>query len=308
MNRISVQPAVDADIETALHILVRHAPAEERDHQVAEALAASRRGDLPLEGLLLARRDNQPVGAMLTIIQPGGTAALWPPETIDGVENVVADALAQAAVELLDAQGISIAQSILEPGDTSGGQVLTRNGIPYLTDLVFMERRLAAPIPAAKAPGEFVTYCAETHEQFARLLEETYRGTYDCPELDGLRGADEALSGHKASGEFRPKFWRLYFIDSLPAGLLLISEHPTRRAWELVYLGVAPHARGMGLGRRMLIHTLKELAQTDADTFFLAVDCRNRYAIEVYRNLGFVDVAQRALHVRTHGNTNPPGS
>lgn len=294
---ISIHPATGRQVETALQLLVQHVPAEEGRQQIVATRAAVQRGELSLDGLLLAQCDGRPVGAMLTVLQPGASASLWPPETVDD-DAEVADALLQAAAESFDSTGIRFAQSILDPADIAGHDVLVRNGFPFLTDMRFLERPLDIPLHAANDRHEFASYCQQTHARFANLLAETYRFTTDCPELDGLRSTDEAIASHKASGEFRPEFWRLYRVDSRDAALVLISEHPDRRAWELVYMGVAPQFRGRGLGRQLLAEVISDLSQTGADVFFLAVDDRNDYANRVYDHLGFEVIAKRALYLR----------
>ncbi len=301
---ISVNPVVDNDVEIALGFLTQHLPAAEQREQIAAALESAESGELSLDGLLLARRKDRPVGVMFTILQTEGIASLWPPEVAQGENADVADALMQTGIERLSEAGVSIMQAIVECDEFSGRQILTRNGLPYLTDLVFMERPLNQSLPDAADPElEFVTYQDETHDRFVNLLRESYRATFDCPELDGVRTAEQALAGHRATGEFDPEFWRLFRLDGRDVGVLLISAHSAQQAWELVYMGVVPEARGVSLGRRMLTATIPRLCTENFRTIFLAVDTRNRYALNAYERLGFVTVATRALHLQLPGQS-----
>lgn len=294
---ITVRPAVGPDVEAAVRLLMQQVPQADRQQHVANALASAAHGELVLDDLLIGYRDAEPVGAILTVIQPGQTASIWPPE-VANADDEMADALVAAAVRHLEAAGVTIIQSILEPDDHSGRQLLTRNGIGYLTDLLFMERNLDHHWPQdTRPPLKSVVYSTETHDRFVALLEQTYQATLDCPELDGIRTAEQALASHQAAGRFAAETWRLYCIDGVDAGVLLLSEHPDQRAWELVYMGVGPSCRGEGLGWRMLLDALPKLPRTAADTVFLAVDCRNRYASATYERLGFSALATRALHL-----------
>jgi [ribosomal protein S18]-alanine N-acetyltransferase len=67
-------------------------------------------------------------------------------------------------------------------------------------------------------------------------------------------------------------------------------------------LAVAPEARGLGLGRKLLERTLADLAAGGAGTIFLEVREGNEAAIGLYRSLGFEEVRRlpdyygRGLH------------
>jgi len=294
---ITIRPAIGPDVEIAVRLLMRHVPDADRQQQVANALASAQRGELVLDDLLIGYRDTEPVGAILTVIQPGQTASVWPPEFVNS-DDELADALVAEAIRYLEAAGVTIIQSIVEPEDQAGRQLLTRNGIGYLTDLVFMERDLNHSWPQdSHPPLDSVVYNATTHDRFVALLEQTYRATLDCPELDGVRTAEQALASHRAAGRFAAETWRLYRIGGVDAGVLLLSEHPDQQAWELVYMGVGPSCRGQALGRRMLLDALPKLPRTAAATVFLAVDSRNPYASATYERLGFSVLASRALYL-----------
>ena len=68
--------------------------------------------------------------------------------------------------------------------------------------------------------------------------------------------------------------------------MLLLTEVPGRDAWEVVYLGLTPAARGRGLGRAVIRHAL-EPARSHAPILELAVDLRNTPAVRLYRSTGF---------------------
>ena len=118
------------------------------------------------------------------------------------------------------------------------------------------------------------------------------------PELEGTRGLEDILAGHQAAGLFVPERWRLGRLPGEPeaAAVLLLTEVPGRDAWEVIYLGLTPAARGRGLGRAVIRHAL-ELARGHAPILELAVDLRNTPAVRLYRATGFIPRDRRAVHL-----------
>lgn len=292
----------------ALSVLFSQLPAEERDLAVSEALAAVSRGELVLDGLLLAEHDAIAVGAVLHMIQPDGTALVWPPvisptfeqETTKAVRDSLADALLEEVCRRVDSAKAWIGQSLLDLDATDDRNALTRNGFEHLADLVFMERSLSEPLPQeSSVPLERLTYTdASHHAQFARVIEQTYVETRDCPDLNGLRTGAEALSCHRVTGDFDPALWTLYRVDEADVGLLLFNFHTERDAWEVVYMGIVPDARGHRYGEAMLIDGIHAAAAAGRASIFLAVDSKNTYAKGLYDRLGFVETGMQAVHAR----------
>ena len=118
------------------------------------------------------------------------------------------------------------------------------------------------------------------------------------PELEGARGLEDILAGHRAAGLFVPGRWQLGRLAGEPeaAAVLLLTEVPGRDAWEVVYLGITPAARGRGLGRAVIRHAL-EAARSHAPILELAVDLRNTPAVRLYRSTGFQPRDRRAVHL-----------
>ena len=119
--------------------------------------------------------------------------------------------------------------------------------------------------PAAEFPGDVVLepYSAKTHGLFCEAIAGSYTDTLDCPSLSGMREMEDVLAGHKAVGPFDPQLWSVAVRGGKAAGCLLLSEIPARRGLELVYLGLAPFARGQGLGRALMLRA----GDTRAATF-----------------------------------------
>ncbi len=72
-----------------------------------------------------------------------------------------------------------------------------------------------------------------------------------------------------------------------PVGVAICRVHSGELAW-VAQLGVAPGARGRGLGRALLVESTTRLqAIPDVDTVGLAVAARNAQALGLYRSVGF---------------------
>jgi ribosomal protein S18 acetylase RimI-like enzyme len=297
-----ILPASGTDeIRAALTFLYGPLPRGEREEQLAAMLGAHARGEISLEDLLVARDDGRIAGVMLSVPRPGRASFLWPPVLRDGPDaEALSDALLAATSERLDARQTVFAQVLLEPDDSPGRERFARAGYPYVTDMLLLVRELDAAVPTddLSPVPTCTTYAAAQHARFALIIEETYRGSRDCPALAGRRTGDEALAGHRASGEFDPSRWLLYEAGGHDAGVMLLADHPERDAWEVVYLGVVPEARRRGLARAMLADACDRARRAGRTRLEVAVDAQNDCAVRLYESLGFSQTRRLAVHLR----------
>jgi ribosomal protein S18 acetylase RimI-like enzyme len=300
--------------QAALGLLYSPLPAEQRARQLTDTLAAVDRGEMSLDNLLVAVDGDRVVGTVLSVLRPGGAAFLWPPAVGEGAPPNIASTLLEAIASRVEGQGAQFLQCLLDPGDDVNREILIRGGIPYATDLILLSRSLlgsppespagatAAPPASAHSPGraEFSVECysPERHAAFSDLVERTYAGTLDCPVLARVRGGEDSLEAHRATGEFVPDAWRLYRERGADVGVLILAGHPERDVWEVAYLGVVPEARGRGLGRAILQDGLALARRSGRAAMEIAVDAANTPAIRLYRHLGFNDVRRFAVHLR----------
>jgi GNAT superfamily N-acetyltransferase len=201
--------------------------------------------------------------------------------------------------------------------------------MPRITDLLYLERDTKTPLAmqvevnpqtsstsvnatgagsgCMKARGTLRPYPPELtwrafdpsrEAEFRALLQATYASSLDMPELEGVRSLDDIIEGHRAAGRFIPGRWQLGQIPGHPeiAVVLLLSDVSDRDAWEVVYLGLTPAARGRGLGRAAIAHAL-ELARCHVSRLELAVDVRNLPATRLYETTGFVPFDRRSVHL-----------
>jgi ribosomal protein S18 acetylase RimI-like enzyme len=286
----------------ALEVLYRRVPGGLRPRLIANALGEAERGLIDLSGLWVAQRWGRILGALLTQPLAGRAAAMWAPEVdITWWRSATAVALVRAALADLKSRGYIIAQALLdESAPQHGASDLTQGGMPQITELVYLERGTRVPLHVRPEVPAFAweSFGPTTEADFRAVLQATYCGSLDMPELEGIRSLDDILASHRAGGRFVAGRWQVGHVPSEPgtAAVLLLSEVPDREAWEVAYLGLTPSARGRGLGRVVLAHAL-EMAAEHVPRLELAVDIRNHPATRLYRIADFVPFDQRAVHL-----------
>ena len=301
MSAVAVSAALPRQRRLALELLLRDLPAAERRETIRDVLSAADQGETCLDGLLIAWRAGRPVGAALYLLQPGHVAFLWPPSVAERAASAeVEDVLLQQVCRELDAAGVKLAQSLLEAGQDRAAGALLRNGFPYITELLYLEHPVRrSELPPRTGSPERIVFSPETNRhRFAEVIERTYIGSMDCPSIHGTRSGLEALESHASAGVHDPSLWWIYSSAGEDAGVLLLTSHPEQNAWEVVYVGVVPEARGRGLGRTMMIDALQDARVAGRELVLLAVDCENISAQRIYDSLGFVETTRRAVHLR----------
>ena len=148
-----------------------------------------------------------------------------------------------------------------------------------MTELLYLERDTATPLPAGprrpvrlrgsvvspppdrSSPSssvrngsgfEWRPFEAILETEFRAVLQQTYIGSLDMPELDGVRSLDDIMESHCAAGRFVADRWWLGRVVHKPdaAAVLLLAEIPGRDVWEVIYLGLTPSARTRTWPRR----------------------------------------------------------
>lgn len=241
--------------------------------------------------------------SVLAVPSPGRTAMVFAshPGTPDQVA-AVARLIDHTCLRTVDRE-VHLAQALLEPAETLERRSFVEAGFQELAVLSYLERALSAgspPPPPQWPPGTRTsTYRDELYDVLVTILEESYRQTLDCPGLYGLRRTEDIIAGHKATGQYDPSMWTLLWVDERPAGVVLMNPFPDHRTVELVYLGLAPFARGRGLGRQMLRHGMSLLHGRRERSLTLAVDERNAPALAVYRAEGLRPAVHRVALIRS---------
>jgi RimJ/RimL family protein N-acetyltransferase len=238
-------------------------------------------------------------GAVLSQIQPGRTAVVWPPRIVSGEPRGTAARLMAATRQRLAAGDVRIAQAMLDRHVPADERILQEAGFEYLTDLLYLvclEVELPGSLP--RGPLEFEPYSAAGHHRLARMVKATYERTLDCPRLNGVRKIEEVLAGYRATGLFDPNRWLIVRHRGRDVGCLLLADHPEHKNEELVYMGLAASERGHGWGMDVTRHAQWLTRRAGRSRLVLAVDAENGPAIKVYAAAGFRAWDRRRVYVK----------
>lgn len=290
----SAAPARRAD---ALALVFRDLAPEARRDQVHAYLHTLAGEPASGHGLWTAEREVGLVGALFAQIQPGRAALIWPPRLVVGEPSRTAVRLLKAACDWLRDEGVAFAQAMLPLDAFADALALQTGGFRYLAHLLYLvATRDVFPHAPPESDLLFEAYAPSDHERFVAVLESTYEQSLDCPVLDEMRTTEDTLAGYRATGVFDPRRWLIARHQGRDIGCLVLTDHPDHENWELIYLGVAPSARGRGWGRRIARHAQWLACQAGRQRLVLAVDAANTYAIETYKASGFQLWEQRRIY------------
>jgi len=287
----------------ALRKLHAGLPLEQRDG-FAEALAkCTPHDEAAWEGLLAAVAstahggEHRIKGAVWVQPTPGNTAVVWPPPaSFSGADDLLA-----AAADVCDRREIGLAQMVVAEHDGYSRRRLESCGFTKVADLVYLFAQLVGQKDSQARVQDDVSFIPSAGDQsarFAAMVEDTYQGTQDCPALDGVRPIADVLAGYRAQGRYHPEHWYLVQSSRADVGVLILAAHPASQNWELVYMGVSPQARGMGLGQQIVQFALDQAARAGGERLVLAVDAANVPALAVYRAAGLVEWDRRTVFAR----------
>jgi ribosomal protein S18 acetylase RimI-like enzyme len=203
----------------------------------------------------------------------------------EGEPADTARALLAAWEEWLAARGARFYQLQLDYPSAPEASLVRAAGLQHAGDLLY----LASDLAGAAAPPrglQFEPYSESQEERMEKLVERTYESSLDFPILDGVRALEEVLDGYRHSGDYRPEFWRFVLQEEKDIGCLLLTPH-AEAAWELVYMGLVPQARGAGLGTAITAYAQGLVRAFGGRRLFLAVDAANSPAVASYRRAGF---------------------
>lgn len=298
-----------AEAPAALELILQRLPPSQRGPWV-DALASVRNEPLGLfEALVVARRRGRVVAACWGQPQPGKTCSLWVPESSSGrISDTTAEALIAEVGRIVDHAGMPVTQVLSEQSHSPLHKPLQRCGFRRISELQYLGWRPGLrPLDLGPAGVEHVGVTNPRSQTLKDLIRATYEDTLDFPELDGVRQMSDVLTGYLSLGRFRPDLWRLIRKEGQDAGVLLMAEHVDSNQLELVYVGIAPSARGHGLGAAAVGFAQQTAIQLGVERLVLAVDIRNRPAREIYKRAGLRAWASRFAYLRRHPAAVPCG-
>ncbi len=252
--------------------------------------------------LLAAREDGRLIAAQLAQSLPGRAAVVWQPQFANAskIACEISKQLFDFLKKELLAAGAHLAQALLPIGDMQAAERLAAGGLSHAADLLYLAANLDAIRDEPTAPP-FAIDCFKVGDErrLAALIDRTYVGTLDCPQLDGLRQTADVIAGYQAVGEFQPELWLIARDRAEDVGCLLMNLHPDVRHAEIVYIALIPEVRGRGWGRELIKVAIEIARRADAERIVLAVDAANQPAIRIYEALGFFEFDRRAVWVRS---------
>jgi ribosomal protein S18 acetylase RimI-like enzyme len=202
-------------------------------------------------------------------------------------------------VRNLDELAIDMTQVLLQVRDSDVVKVLKSVGFRHLADLVYLTCE-AERFPAEPVAGEltFEPYAGSQRNRLLHLIERSYEGTLDCTALNGVRDVDDVVNGYQATGVYRQENWMIVRHNGGDVGILLLTDHPKARHWELMYMGLVPEARSHGWGRQITRHAQWMAGRAKIDRIVVAVDSTNTPAMRTYARTGFEPWDRRSVYVR----------
>lgn len=264
-----------------------------------EQRAESHGIDLSL--LWVAHGQGQLRAAALLVPHPGRSALLMATPPNDHAHVAAVATLVEHVLEAsVDLPNVRLIQALSAPSEALRSRAWTAGGLRHLASLDYMERPLQdGPSFDATPPGDvrFEPWDPCRRDLLQSLLSDTYVETLDCPGLAEMRTTEDIVDGHLAAGEHDPALWTIAWRGDRAIGALLLAPSQATDSVEVVYLGLAPGARGRGLGRALLGHGMQLVKGRRERVLALAVDQRNTPAVALYARLGFRTVRRREAFV-----------
>lgn len=275
----------------------------------------------PPRFLLVAASDQESLqGVVLAECLPGKSAVVMTPQLIP--DRAADDSLARDLLAHLE-QSLQAGQTLLAQALTAKrNDVAARRflaaGFEFASDLLYLVADCPAPLLAEPhqdeddaLPFQIVAHPPQDVARWGELLERTYIDTLDCPAVEGLRPMADVLAGYRDIGRARGDWWFIARHDGQDVGCLLLAEHgssdpasvdPTsfdHAQAELIYMGIAPEARGQGWGYHLAREAQRIAQSSGCRQLILSVDADNAPALRHYLAAGFRIWEQRVIWIKS---------
>jgi ribosomal protein S18 acetylase RimI-like enzyme len=265
-------------------------------------LSAAARGEISFDGLLVARQGGQLRGAIWARVSAGRIASVWPPRVCGGASEETTGQLCEALNRYLQEQNVLLAQAIVDRSDKEGAGRLEADGYHVSTDLLYLACiRDRFPVDEPPSRLEFEVYCPSQRHRLSNLVNQTYAGTYDFPELNEICDAEDVLAAYRETGAHDPNDWFIVRERGRDVGCLLLTDHPHDKQFELLYMGLVPEARGRCRGIDVTRYALWRTGQAGRQQIVLGVDAANEPAIRMYKRAGFAQWDRQHVLLKLFG-------
>ncbi|TWU27310.1 GNAT family N-acetyltransferase [Bythopirellula polymerisocia] len=303
MSQFKIYRCPLSERKDALRCLHRGVSTDQQDALVATLEQLRRQDSTVLEGLFVAKDQREILAAAWVQRAEGNTAILWPPD----FASPAAAELMQSLDGLLSEWGVPLAQMVIGKDAEVNLELLALAGFHKLVDLDYLS--LENPKVDANWPKGvlfFEPHAANQASRLQNLLLQSYDGTLDCPQLNGLRDPADVIASYQAQGVYEGEHWYLVQLDRQDIGILILAKHDNGKVMELVYMGVVPSVRGRSLGEEILRHAIRCSARGRAERLVLAVDPQNAPAQTMYRRAGFAAWDRRTVYARISSKVASP--
>ncbi|RCS42205.1 GNAT family N-acetyltransferase [Bremerella cremea] len=264
--------------------------------RVTALLAAEKEGKVSFDGLVAATNRSRVIGAIWCLNQPGKIATIWGPGLISGVSDTLADQLIKRVLKFAQQAGNHLMQSLIGLENPNAGEHLARIGFRHVTRL---DQLHAFPAEiATPPPSSLLTFlpCDDFRKPaFEQLVANTYEGSLDCPEIDGLRQIEDVLTGYHATSGHDTRHWYLVQLAGQTIGVVILAHHTANHQLELIYFGLLPPFRQRGLGKEVIRFLLHLARQIGCQSILTGVDERNTPAMALYHQFGFIPSDSKEL-------------
>ena len=258
------------------------------DATIAELIEEERRGRVSFDGLCEARYRDRVVAAVFPQPLPGKAGLLWVSPIRTSIAEEALCRLVRMSLDFFASRQVRLTYALFEDEQPEVETILASCGFQFLATLFYLGcERGEFPTAEPALPLQFEAYSPEAHARLARMVEETYSETLDCPDLKDVRPIEDILEGYRGIGSFSPRRWFLARRGSDDVGCLLLAKHDSQDALELVYMGIAPQFRGKGWGRHVARYAQWIANTSEVSRLLLAVDSVNEPALAMYAAVGF---------------------
>ena len=132
--------------------------------------------------------------------------------------------------------------------------------------------------------------------EYYGLVEKTYTDSNDSPGFAAFTSSTQNLNAYRASPSFDPRGWfSLHEGEQGEPIACIILSMPSQHTLELVYFGVIPSHRRIGIGRCALHWAVTLACEKGVKQMVLAVDEKNEAAVQLYGQSGFQKIHRESV-------------
>ena len=301
---MKIRQVTDGELITATRLVYPSLPGEKAEARKVLDMAPQQLG-IDFRRQIVAVEAGAVCGSCLYVLSPGRSATVLRPELdrlcqLPDQPAVLREMIRHAARACRKAQAVLVQALLEDSPEQPSGKLFIEAGFRHLALLEYLELSVQGAglggLGGIDDTWTWETFQRDRQAEFTRVVGRTYEGSLDCPELDRLRTAADALASHRSSGRFTPQGWLLARRDGAAAGLVLVNPAAGRPACELVYMGVVPEHRGSGLGRALVEQAIRKTRQLGGDVLTVAVDSNNTPARKLYEEAGMRLTSRRHVY------------